>query len=184
MDTYNWLIAIFWLCFVAYWIISALNAKKVIKRTNRTGWILGRLIIFVLVVAMFQIPALRRPLFPGTTAVLLLGTILCGSGITLAIWARWHLGRNWNFAPSIQENHELVTSGPYRYVRHPIYTGMMIAFLGSALVGGPGWLIAFAAASLMFVARIHTEEQFMMEIFPGQYPEYKKRTKALLPFVW
>jgi protein-S-isoprenylcysteine O-methyltransferase Ste14 len=86
--------------------------------------------------------------------------------------------------PSVQENHELVTSGPYHFVRHPIYTGMLVALFGSALVGGTLWLLYFVAVCAMFVWRVGVEEKFMTETFPQKYPEYKKRTKALIPFMW
>lgn len=109
---------------------------------------------------------------------------MCGLGLALAIWARKHLGTNWSREPSVQAGHELVTSGPYRVVRHPIYTGILAAIFGLVLVGGTLWLIMFGGMLLMFVWRVKREEEFMMQLFPQQYPEYKKRTNALIPFVW
>jgi protein-S-isoprenylcysteine O-methyltransferase Ste14 len=78
-----------------------------------------------------------------------------------------------------------VTSGPYHFVRHPIYTGMAFALIGSAFaVGDLSWLVFYLALIIMFTCRIHVEEKFMTETFPDQYPEYKKRTKMLIPFIW
>jgi protein-S-isoprenylcysteine O-methyltransferase Ste14 len=77
-----------------------------------------------------------------------------------------------------------VTSGPYALVRHPIYTGIMIAIFGSVFVGGTIWLIIFIVFSVELIRRIPVEEKFMVQLFPNQYPAYKKRTKALLPFVF
>ncbi len=113
-----------------------------------------------------------------------LGAVLCVAGIAFAIWARWHLGRNWSATPSIKEGHELVASGPYRFVRHPIYTGIILALLGSALTNSVIWVAFFIIFTINFIARIPIEERYMLQLFPGEYPEYKKRTKALIPFVW
>ena len=105
-------------------------------------------------------------------------------GITLAIWARRHLGRNWGMPMSLKEEPELVTSGPYKYIRNPIYSGMLLALLGTGLVLGLPWLVAFVACSIYFIYSSKVEEKIMAEQFPQTYPEYKKRTKMLIPFVW
>lgn len=84
----------------------------------------------------------------------------------------------------MKEQHELVTTGPYAYVRHPIYTGMLLAALGTAIMSsifGIGMLIFI---SIFFALRINKEEKMMLELFPNRYPEYQKHTKRLLPFVW
>ena len=85
---------------------------------------------------------------------------------------------------SLKEGHELVTTGPYRLVRHPIYTGILTAVLGSTLVAGGFWLVLFLVAASFFVYSAKTEERLMMQQFPETYPDYKKRTHALIPFVW
>ena len=121
---------------------------------------------------------------PEGVGVQLIGVILCAAGIAIAIWARVYLGRNWSGTPSIKEGHELVTSGPYRFVRHPIYTGMILAFLGSALVAGIIWSVVFLFFTINFLYRIPVEERYMTQLFPDQYPEYKKKTRALVPFIW
>lgn len=85
---------------------------------------------------------------------------------------------------SLKEKPELVTSGPYRSLRHPIYTGMLLAMLGTALVVGLSWLIIFIGAGIYFVYSAKTEEQIMMREFPHIYPEYKKHTNMLIPLIW
>jgi len=75
-------------------------------------------------------------------------------------------------------------SGPYRFVRHPIYSGILAAILDPVFVGGTAWLIAFVGFLLMFVWRVKKEEEFMTRLFPQQYPEYQKRTNALIPTSW
>ncbi len=113
-----------------------------------------------------------------------MGIVLCAAGLGLAVWARVMLGRNWGEPMSLKEGHELVTAGPYCLVRHPIYTGILLAMLGSAVAVGSGWLLILVAVLPYLVYSARTEEGLMMEQFPTEYPKYKKRTKALIPFVW
>ena len=84
---------------------------------------------------------------------------------------------------SLKEGHELVTTGPYRYVRHPIYTGMLLAILGSALATTRAWLVVFVGMVIYCVYSAWTEERLTLQQFPEQYAQYKRRTKALIPFV-
>lgn len=113
-----------------------------------------------------------------------IGAILVLLGVSLAIWARVHLGRNWSSHPSLKVGHELITSGPYALVRHPIYTGVIVSALGSALVTSAWWLVILLFLVILFVRRIYIEEATMTAQFPDKYPEYKKRTWALVPWVW
>ena len=105
-------------------------------------------------------------------------------GIGFAISARYHLGRNWSGVPSVKEGHELVTSGPYKLVRHPIYTGILLAALGSALAGSLIGLFVLVFGTIVFLRRIKREEKIMVELFPNEYPAYKVRTKKLIPYLW
>jgi protein-S-isoprenylcysteine O-methyltransferase Ste14 len=84
---------------------------------------------------------------------------------------------------TFKEGHDLVTAGPYRYIRHPIYTGLLLAILGSALVAGPVWLTVLAGVSIYSVYSARTEEGLMIQHFPEQYSRYRMRTKAFIPFV-
>lgn len=181
MSIFTLIILVSWAAFFLYWGFSARGVKKMARRTG-PAWRWGSvpLIILAFILQSYLPHNFIRP----NVALAGIGAALCVAGIAFAIWARRHLGRNWSPMPSIQENHELVTSGPYRVVRHSIYTGMLTAMLGFTLTGGLPWLIIFVAFGIMFIWRVHVEEKFMMELFPQQYPEYKKRTKALIPFVW
>lgn len=85
---------------------------------------------------------------------------------------------------SLKQGHELVTTGPYRVIRHPIYSGILTAMLGSGLVAGGFWLVLFVIAAAFFIFSAKTEEGLMTPQFPETYPEYKKSTHALIPFVW
>lgn len=187
-----WIIPLCWLIFLAYWAVSALHVKKDIMRGgtwHATGiWI--RIIIICAIIASFTLRAQGVDLswanrfYPVNGTVLTVGTVLCVLGIALAIWARWHLGRNWSPRPSLKEHHELVTSGPYAVVRHPIYTGLVFATFGSLLTAGSLWLLVWILLLVMFVLRVYSEEEIMGREFPQTYPAYKKRTKALIPFIW
>jgi protein-S-isoprenylcysteine O-methyltransferase Ste14 len=84
----------------------------------------------------------------------------------------------------MKQEHELVTNGPYEYVRHPIYTGMLLAAFGSALTGSAFAIGVFVEASILFLSRIPREEKIMLELFPNAYPRYQDETKRLIPFVW
>jgi protein-S-isoprenylcysteine O-methyltransferase Ste14 len=84
---------------------------------------------------------------------------------------------------TFKEGHDLVTGGPYRYIRHPIYTGMLLAVLGSGLVIGPVWLAVFVGVAIYCVFSARTEEGLMVQAFPEEYTQYKRRTKAFIPFV-
>ncbi len=189
----DWILAVPWLAFLIYWSVSALGVKKntVVVEWWRRSWFRLFAIAVVLVILSLdhvKIGAVwgRMGFFaPVSSGVLeAIGVLLCWVGITLAISARYYLGRNWSNHPDMKEGHELVTSGPYRFLRHPIYTGMLAALLGTVFLAGWFWLIVFGVTTLVFVRRIRIEEGYMLKLFPNEYPEYKKRTKALVPFVW
>ena len=111
------------------------------------------------------------------------GIGLCALGIAIAIWARTFIGRNWGAPMSLREGHELVTSGPYALVRHPIYSGISLALLGTSLVAWFPWMALTAAAFAYFVYAAGAEERSMRAQFPDAYPPYVKRTKMLIPYI-
>jgi protein-S-isoprenylcysteine O-methyltransferase Ste14 len=113
-----------------------------------------------------------------------LAAIFAVLGVAFAVWARVYLGRNWSPSPAVKEKHELVKGGPYAYVRHPIYTGILIAAFGTALAGALFGVIVLIFGSALFLVRIRKEEKIMLELFPNEYPLYQKRTKRLIPFLW
>jgi len=184
-----------WLLLVAYWIISAFGNKKTVQRYKPGQRLLAFVALVVVYWALFYYKndSLTQPIhdwlmqrtIPDTDLIGPLSTALCAAGIAFAIWARHTLGRNWNANPGVKEGHELIVNGPYRFVRHPIYTGMLLALFGSLVVGDGrirGLLFfAFIAIGLHFKSKI--EEGLMMQTFPNSYPEYRRRTKAIIPFI-
>jgi protein-S-isoprenylcysteine O-methyltransferase Ste14 len=119
-----------------------------------------------------------------TVAIHALGLILVATGLGFAAWARLHLGRNWSGEITLKQEHELVRSGPYRFVRHPIYSGMLAAMLGTAMVIGE-WraLLALAFLSFAILRRVRVEERWLGEIFPDSYARYRRKVPGIIPFV-
>jgi protein-S-isoprenylcysteine O-methyltransferase Ste14 len=184
MNIFN-LLLILWFVFILYWIISAIGVKKNIRTKD---WQRGagiRILSVIAIIILLQVSSFWRFFqYQLNYNIQIVGVIFCALGIVFAIWVRRHLGRNWSGTPTMKEGHELITSGPYRFVRHPIYTGMLVALFGSALAGGLVWLVILVIFCVNFLYRIPVEERYMMELFPNQYPEYRTKTKALIPFVW
>ncbi|HZT88140.1 MAG TPA: isoprenylcysteine carboxylmethyltransferase family protein [Stellaceae bacterium] len=113
-----------------------------------------------------------------------IGTAMVAAGLAFACWARFHLGRNWSGIVVVKEGHTLVRSGPYRCVRHPIYSGMLLAIAGTALAVGE-WrgLLAFAFALVAVLIRVNAEEALMRREFP-EYEAYRRGTAALVPLLF
>lgn len=192
MSPYRTIVGLSWAVFLIYWIVSSFGIKRDLRRRLRWRAALIRIAVTIFLVAWLsnrpnaqRLHAYLWPLaaFSSPSIVRLLGALICVFGIALAIWARAHLGRNWSSVPALKEDHELVTSGPYRRIRHPIYAGLLAAALGSALVI-IWWLITFLIMAIVFPWRIPVEEKLMTQQFPTQYPEYKKRSWALFPYLW
>lgn len=119
---------------------------------------------------------------PHTTFVYAVGLGLCIGGTTLAIWSRYLLGRNWSATVQLKQEHELVGSGPYRLVRHPLYTGLLVLFVGSAIMIGD--LRGLLAVIIMFTSlwfKLRLEERWLLQHFGDKYSAYQRRTKMLLP---
>jgi protein-S-isoprenylcysteine O-methyltransferase Ste14 len=171
-------IGLAWIVFWIYWGASAAASKDSVTggwRTRLTG---------VSVVGVFVIAwVLRGSLAVHNVILAVVGAVLFACGIALAVWARLHLGRNWGMPMTQRAEPELVTSGPYRFVRHPIYTGLLTAMLGTALVDNLLGLIVVAVLVPYFYYCGTVEERNLVVAFPEAYPAYKSRTKMLIPFL-
>ena len=188
MIPYHSLITVCWSILFLVWIILAVNAKKSIHtiQTSKKAGI--RFLLFVILAFLFNPTRLQKLLGANLLStnefVLAFGVLTCASGVAFAIWARIHLGNNWGMPMAQKESPELVTSGPYRLVRHPIYTGIGLGMLGSAITVGIPWLIWFTYASIAFYFSAIKEEKLMMEKFPETYASYRAHTKMLIPFIY
>jgi protein-S-isoprenylcysteine O-methyltransferase Ste14 len=182
---YGRIIFLLWAALALYWIVSAASAKTTTYR-SKGGWLYSGLGVVLVLGAIYSVfPHLLRGRFvPPGASVLALGTALTALGIAIAIWARIFLGRNWSATPTIKEQHELIQTGPYRLVRHPIYTGLLLAILGTCLAKGQARdLVFLIAITIVLAFKLRAEEALMLRQFPEAYPEYRRRTKALIPFV-
>src|SRR5581483_3046867 len=150
---------------------------------NNTRAVWFRISGVILILLIFQAGGFRRYEFIPSEAMRIAGLILMMLGFAFAIWARIHLGRNWGMPMSRKQEPELVTSGPYALVRHPIYSGILLAVLGTALAEGLFLSIFFIFLFIYFLYSAKKEEKIMTELFPGQYPAYKRRTTMLIPFI-
>jgi protein-S-isoprenylcysteine O-methyltransferase Ste14 len=189
LTIYGQLIGALWLALFLYWGIAAFSAKR---NVGASGWGSDRglrLGLFVIVVIALRTPELSdaqrsAQAYQASSALMgLCGVALCAVGVGLAIVARIHLGRNWGMPTSRKENPELVTTGPYAFVRHPIYTGMLIAMLGSSIGQNVSWVLPLILFGVYFIYSAQREEKLLIEEFPDQYPAYMTRTKMLLPLL-
>jgi len=180
------IVAILWVAWLAYWMLSSRDAKETVRsetRRSRTSYVVP------LVAAGFLLSVRRIPFsnvsvrwYTPHLPALATQVACVAAGLGFAVWARQHLGRNWSGTVTIKDDHRLVRTGPYRFVRHPIYTGILVAFLGMA-VGAGTWTsaLACALAVVAFVRKSRLEEQFMIDQFGAQYEEYRSEVPALVP---
>jgi protein-S-isoprenylcysteine O-methyltransferase Ste14 len=172
-------ITVAWIVFWVYWLASAFGAKQGIASRRRIplNGLSALSVILLLRVFRGGSLAVHSPVLGAV------GAVVFACGIALAIWARVHLGRNWGMPMTQKAEPELVTSGPYRYVRHPIYSGLLAAVLGTALATNLIGLIIVAILGAYFYYSASVEEKNLIAAFPTAYPAYRKSTKMLVPFV-
>jgi protein-S-isoprenylcysteine O-methyltransferase Ste14 len=127
---------------------------------------------------------LNHRVIPRLDALAWIGAMLCIAGLAFCIWARFTLGRNWSGVVTFKGGHELITRGPYRIVRHPIYTGLIFMFVGTVIVlGHVAAIIAVPFVFLSFWIKLRSEEKLMLEKFPDEYGAYQRRVRRIIPFV-
>jgi protein-S-isoprenylcysteine O-methyltransferase len=177
-----------WLAFVAIWVIGAAKIKRAERRV--AGW--PRWVQIGLTAAgavlLFD-PAMDAGILgfrclPLSAVFGGLGGAITASGLAFAVWARFVLGRNWSSQITLKQEHELIQSGPYRLVRHPIYSGILLALLGTAIyIGELRGFIAFPLFAAGWRLKARVEESLMLEHFGEQYRDYQRKVKAIVPFV-
>jgi protein-S-isoprenylcysteine O-methyltransferase Ste14 len=175
-------IGIGWAVFWIGWLIAAFTAKA--SRGGLARFSAMRIVLVVVVV--YYLVNVRR----GGGAQRLDGPVLAGiglalwvAGLALAVWARLYIGRNWGMPMTRRQEPDLVTTGPYRFIRHPIYTGIILGFIGTALATSLVGLIGVAVIAAFFTFSATREEKFLAGQFPDTFPAYKARTKMLIPFI-
>jgi protein-S-isoprenylcysteine O-methyltransferase Ste14 len=175
-----------WLIFVAYWLISAFKRKRTKSRESvlqRLSYVVPLWLMWMLLFrGSAQFPWLNIRFVPDTAATAWTGTALTAAGIAIACWARYHLGENWSGTVTLKENHELIRTGPYRNIRHPIYTGILLALLGTAIaVGEVRAIIALAIAYASFYTKARREESFLAKEFGAKFTDHQHHTGMFLP---
>lgn len=177
------IILIIWIAFWIYWLAVAATGV----RSGRTRW--GRFVGVRIAVVLLALLLIRTRTFAGGQTITkdawlqAIGLVVFLSGLALAIWARRYLGRNWGMPMTEKADPELVTTGPYRRVRHPIYSGIILAMFGTAIAVSWYWLLAVILLGAYFVYSAVMEERYMAGVFPDTYPAYKRSTNMLVPFV-
>jgi protein-S-isoprenylcysteine O-methyltransferase Ste14 len=178
---YTWLIAACWAVFFIYWLVTGLGSKRTARSYGR------QMLVRVAIVAVVLLFVRSRPADVGSRAAILnpalraAGLVICAAGIAFAIWARRHLGKNWGMPMSVHESPTLIMTGPYARLRHPIYTGIIVALIGNGLALSLWWFVAAAVALIYFGYAARREETTMLATFPGDYAEYRRRTKMIVP---
>lgn len=185
---YRYVFPVLWLSWMGYWWAASRNVKITLRRESVPSR-LGHIIPLTLAAALLALPnfpiaILGERFLPFGVWPFWAGVVLTLGGLLVTVWARVHLGTNWSGTVTLKLEHELITSGPYGFVRHPIYSGLLLAFIGSALARAE-WrgLLAVALAFWAFWRKLQIEEQWMRERFGGAYAEYARRVAALVPFV-
>jgi protein-S-isoprenylcysteine O-methyltransferase Ste14 len=186
-------ISLCWGVFIVTWVLGALYNARFAPRTVGGGarlgfrWWQGWLVAgtgVLLVVAfvprsVWTTVTFRSDILSGIGLVVLVGSTL------FTLWARWTLGKMWSSVPTLREHHELHTNGPYRFTRHPIYTGILGMLLGTVLIAGfGGVIVALVVVGGVFLVRIPREEKLMLQTFGEQYVRYQRKVPRLVPFVY
>jgi protein-S-isoprenylcysteine O-methyltransferase Ste14 len=190
MDVTIEFIVLCWASFLIYFTVSAFFTKSTLERRGWTWRILfpvvllvGFIVVRYLIGAAFSAYA-GVAIWPNSMTDDIIADAITLGGLIVLFWARTVLGGNWSANPEVKEKHELITRGPYRYVRHPIYSGLLLMVLGVIIIFDRALgLFIFVACFLSLWVKAHQEEKLLTKHFPQAYPEYKARVKALIPFV-
>jgi len=195
MNLLQILVTFAWLAWTIGWRIAARKVKPTARQENRGSIMLRSAQVYISFVlltadwfwpdsARFHSAWLFTHFIAGGTRVEAISVVLVCAGFGFTTWARIQLAQNWSGSVTVKEGHELVESGPYRVVRHPIYTGLLLAVFGTALCNGEyRGLFALLLVTIALWRKLQLEEQWMTEIFGERYEKYKRRVAALVPFV-
>jgi len=181
---------VMWLAWAVLWVLWALRTKRAQVRLNSS-----EALTYMVPTALGAYLCLGRSgilgriglwwrIIPPIPWLMWLGAAVTLAGLLFAIWARLYLGKNWSGLVTVKRDHELIRTGPYHFVRHPIYSGILLALVGTTFCRRNLWgFLGVALISLGLWLKSRLEERFMVETFGTQYEEYRRSTGALLPRV-
>lgn len=180
-------IAFLWLVFIAYWIISAGQSKQT-KSYQKVIWggTTARITTVILIALLWTVPLFSYRLYSPILTLEIVGISICIVGLLFSVWARETLGENWSANPAeTKKDHKLITTGPYSIVRHPIYTGEIVALLGSLIaIGQVNILILFVVFTFGVFMRSRVEDGVMTRAFPSEYPNYRRKVSSIIPWIY
>jgi protein-S-isoprenylcysteine O-methyltransferase Ste14 len=175
-----------WIAFSLYWEIQSKNSAPAVSSESKASRSVHLILTnLALLLIIFPIRSLSRHILPDALMVKLIGLAFECAGVTLAIWARRILGRNWSGEITIKKDHELIRSGPYRSVRHPIYSGLLLMYTGTATVSGQTHaLIGLLLAIIAYLRKTRMEEANLVNAFGTRYGDYREETWAIIPGIY
>jgi protein-S-isoprenylcysteine O-methyltransferase Ste14 len=178
-------VPITWLVVLAVWVILAFRTKRTVERSGGLARLAAIAVVLVVVLTRpLANSSLHDHIWAPSSVLSFVAVVLVVIGALFAIWARFTIGANWSGAVTFKQDHQLMQSGPYHLVRHPIYSGLLLMGLASALANDePYGFLLVAVVVAVFIPKIVLEEKLMTEHFPDEYPQYRKRVKAIIPFI-
>lgn len=180
-----------WAIFSIFWLMAAIFAKRTVERQSIAGRLAYQISVIIAYFLILEGINNKQHLYlnfsviPSTLDAVILGLVITIFGLLIAIWARVSLGTNWSGTITFKENHSLVKKGPYKFVRHPIYSGILLMTLGTVIsIGTLAGIIGLVILFISFCIKSKQEEKLMTKHFKKEYINYKKRTKALIPYLF
>jgi protein-S-isoprenylcysteine O-methyltransferase Ste14 len=185
-NLFETLLVFIWVIFIVYWIISSKRVKET-KHFKKVLWggFTARFLIVLLVIVLWIVPFFAQRLFELAQIFKVTGILVCIAGLSFSIWARKTLGKNWSANPhETKKDHDLITDGPYKYVRHPIYSGEILALIGTFFATGRlNIFIFFTVFTFGVYMRSRIEDSVMANEFGDKYLEYKEKVGGIIPRV-
>ena len=183
------ILSVCWTVFLIVWLLAAIFTKRTVYRESRAQRLRYTIPILIGCYLLFRGYHLPYPfnarIIPHTSTILVAAAILCVCGLAFCFWARAVLGGNWSGTVTLKENHELIVRGPYRLVRHPIYTGLLAMVIATEMQQGHiAGMIGLILVFVSFWIKLSEEEELMRRQFPAQYAAYGERVKRIIPFIF
>jgi protein-S-isoprenylcysteine O-methyltransferase Ste14 len=180
-----WVSGVLWILFIVYWSAAASNTAPIRSSESAASRQLHQYLMYgALAIAFWRVPGFGQRWLPVTLYIGLVGLAIQISAALLAVWARRHLGRNWSGEIAAKVDHQLIRTGPYRLVRHPIYSGMLGMFIGTAVVSGElHGLLAVVIIAGAYLRKVRLEERHLGEVFGAAYDDYRRHSSALIPWL-